>query len=106
MSSSDAPANTAFDRLKHRRTTLSEAIQAEDHPTNPWTAVRRPRTPNYFKIRATARDLPVAAKRAEFIAMYQKNQVIILTSDTGSGKTTQIPQYMYVLLDVELMIAH
>jgi ATP-dependent helicase HrpA len=36
--------------------------------------------------------LPVSAKREEIAAAIQKNQVIIVCGDTGSGKTTQIPK--------------
>ncbi|MCL6583233.1 MAG: ATP-dependent RNA helicase HrpA [bacterium] len=37
-------------------------------------------------------DLPIVAKRAEIIQAILKNQVLIITGDTGSGKTTQIPK--------------
>lgn len=97
MSASTVPTNMAFNGLIHRKTTMADAIKAEDHPTNPWTVAPLTRSYNYFRIRATARDLPVAAKRQEFLDLFQTSQVIILTSDTGSGKTTQIPQYMYVM---------
>ncbi len=39
--------------------------------------------------------LPVAARRQEFLDVFDdKNSVVIFTGDTGSGKTTQIPQYI------------
>ncbi|RYP11070.1 hypothetical protein DL765_007889 [Monosporascus sp. GIB2] len=41
-----------------------------------------------------SKDLPATYKRDEFLALYEKSQVMILTGDTGSGKTTQVPQYV------------
>ncbi|KAI0909442.1 hypothetical protein F4823DRAFT_562871 [Ustulina deusta] len=39
--------------------------------------------------------LPVAARRQEFLDVFDdKNSVVTLTSDTRSGKTIQIPQYI------------
>ncbi len=37
-------------------------------------------------------DLPVTGKKDEIAALIQKNQVLILCGETGSGKTTQIPK--------------
>ncbi|KAK4880939.1 hypothetical protein RN001_004258 [Aquatica leii] len=39
-------------------------------------------------------NLPVWSKRDEFLQLLQSNQVVIVTSETGSGKSTQIPQFI------------
>ena len=44
-----------------------------------------------LKIRKT---LPVYAYRDEFLQAVQDNKVLIVVGETGSGKTTQIPQYL------------
>ena len=44
-----------------------------------------------LKIRKT---LPVYPFREEFLAAVQDNKVLIVVGETGSGKTTQIPQYL------------
>ena len=36
--------------------------------------------------------LPIAERRAEIAALIQKNQIVILCGETGSGKTTQLPK--------------
>ena len=36
--------------------------------------------------------LPIAARRKEIAELIQKNQVVILCGETGSGKTTQLPK--------------
>ncbi len=37
-------------------------------------------------------DLPISAKKDEIADLIQKNQVVILCGETGSGKTTQLPK--------------
>ncbi len=38
-------------------------------------------------------DLPITNHKNEIIHAIQKNQVLIISGETGSGKTTQIPRY-------------
>jgi len=38
-------------------------------------------------------DLPIMAKKDEIIAAIKRNSVIIVSGETGSGKTTQIPKF-------------
>lgn len=52
----------------------------------------------YQEILSKRRDLPVYSKRAEFAKMLRKNQFVVLVGETGSGKTTQIPQFIVHLL--------
>lgn len=40
-------------------------------------------------------SLPVYHYREEFLAAIKEHQVIIIEGETGSGKTTQLPQYLY-----------
>ncbi len=39
-----------------------------------------------------AQELPVSLRKAEIAAAIQKNQVVIVCGETGSGKTTQLPK--------------
>jgi pre-mRNA-splicing factor ATP-dependent RNA helicase DHX16 len=41
------------------------------------------------------KKLPVFPYREEFLAAVKDHQVLILVGETGSGKTTQIPQYLH-----------
>ncbi|MDX1775475.1 MAG: hypothetical protein R3297_02730, partial [Desulfobulbales bacterium] len=36
--------------------------------------------------------LPIVAHREEIITALQKNTVVVISGDTGSGKTTQLPK--------------
>jgi ATP-dependent helicase HrpA len=58
------------------------------HPERPNTAaVRNPLPPIVF-----SEELPVSGRRGEIAAALQANQVIIVSGETGSGKTTQLPK--------------
>ena len=37
-------------------------------------------------------ELPIASRSSEIVEAIQKNQVVVITGETGSGKTTQIPK--------------
>ncbi|XP_078378634.1 uncharacterized protein LOC144661700 [Oculina patagonica] len=42
----------------------------------------------------TTKTLPVANHREKIIQLIQANKVVVLSGETGCGKTTQIPQYV------------
>ncbi|KAG0206136.1 DEAH-box ATP-dependent RNA helicase prp43 [Mortierella sp. GBA30] len=73
-------------------TTAEQGEAAEEGPSNPFT--NKPFSDKYRKILAGRRKLPVNKHRKEFLDLVQNNQVVILVGETGSGKTTQIPQFM------------
>lgn len=43
----------------------------------------------------TRRSLPVYAHREEILAAIKEYQVLIIVGETGSGKTTQVPQFLH-----------
>ena len=47
------------------------------------------------KILEGRKKLPVFPYREEFLAAVKDHQVLVLVGETGSGKTTQIPQYLH-----------
>ncbi|KAK7908495.1 helicase associated domain-containing protein [Apiospora marii] len=46
-------------------------------------------------IQETRKSLPIAAYRDEFIAAINQYQILVIVGETGSGKTTQLPQYLH-----------
>lgn len=40
-------------------------------------------------------SLPVFKYREEFLKAVEEHQVLIIVGETGSGKTTQLPQYLH-----------
>lgn len=47
------------------------------------------------KIEQCRKSLPMFTYREQLLDAIDKNQIIIIVGETGSGKTTQIPQYLY-----------
>ncbi|KAG9047075.1 DEAH-box ATP-dependent RNA helicase prp43 [Tulasnella sp. UAMH 9824] len=74
-----------------RRVTADQAVKIMDGEINPFT--KKPLTPAYKKILESRKKLPVFAQIQDFYDMYTKNQIIVMIGETGSGKTTQIPQF-------------
>ncbi|XP_026469913.1 pre-mRNA-splicing factor ATP-dependent RNA helicase DHX16-like [Ctenocephalides felis] len=46
-------------------------------------------------IEETKKSLPVFPFKQDLIAAIREHQILIIEGETGSGKTTQIPQYLY-----------
>jgi ATP-dependent helicase HrpA len=52
-------------------------------------------------------QLPISARRDDILAALERHQLIIVAGDTGSGKSTQLPQYCLELQrGIEGQIAH
>ena len=43
----------------------------------------------------TRKSLPIYAYRDQFLAALEEYQVLVIVGETGSGKTTQLPQYLH-----------
>ncbi|KAF2401518.1 putative pre-mRNA splicing factor RNA helicase [Trichodelitschia bisporula] len=78
--------------LKRHKTTAAQAEKIEIQAHNPWTM--RKHSQRYFEILNKRRGLPVFHQRQEFLDLYHKSQILVFVGETGSGKTTQIPQYV------------
>ncbi|KAF4120044.1 pre-mRNA-splicing factor ATP-dependent RNA helicase DHX16 [Geosmithia morbida] len=48
-----------------------------------------------LSIQETRKTLPIYQYREEFLAALEQHQVLVLVGETGSGKTTQLPQYLH-----------
>ncbi|TPX18019.1 uncharacterized protein E0L32_011930 [Thyridium curvatum] len=88
----DSKTNGLFRGLKRHETTSKQAEEVEDADYNAFTGEAH--SQQYFKILKTRRDLPVHKQRQEFLDMYHSTQILVFVGETGSGKTTQIPQYV------------
>lgn len=81
-----------FNSMVRHKTTAAQAQKLENGKDNPFTG--RPFSAKYVDILKMRRDLPVHAQRDEFLKVYQENQIMVFVGETGSGKTTQIPQFV------------
>lgn len=86
------PLSEQLKGFKRRKTTAEQAEKVEDGKINPFND--QPFSDKYFKILKTRRDLPVHAQRQEFLDIYHSTQIMVFVGETGSGKTTQIPQFV------------
>ncbi|KAF7790146.1 hypothetical protein EIP86_001098 [Pleurotus ostreatoroseus] len=75
-----------------RHVTAAQVEKAMNHDLNPFTKL--PHTAQYRKILEGRRKLPVYAQMEEFYKMFNEHQIIVMVGETGSGKTTQIPQFV------------
>ncbi|KAI4372026.1 hypothetical protein MLD38_010313 [Melastoma candidum] len=55
----------------------------------------------YYDILEKRRTLPVWQQKDEFLDVLRSNQTLILVGETGSGKTTQIPQFVLEAVSLE-----
>jgi pre-mRNA-splicing factor ATP-dependent RNA helicase DHX15/PRP43 len=95
--SSNVQGNTYNPYLSGSSVSSSEqTMMAVPDNINPWTM--RPYSTTYYEILAKRKLLPVYDFKAELEDKVRNNQVIIVEGETGSGKTTQIPQFLLPLL--------
>ncbi|KAJ9542996.1 hypothetical protein OSB04_022703 [Centaurea solstitialis] len=66
---------------------------------NRWNG--RPYSQRYYDILEKRKTLPVWHQKEEFLKALKDNQTLILVGETGSGKTTQIPQFVLEAVEVE-----
>uniref|UniRef100_A0A6B2E9L8 RNA helicase n=1 Tax=Phlebotomus kandelakii TaxID=1109342 RepID=A0A6B2E9L8_9DIPT len=50
--------------------------------------------PAYQSMQKTRQALPVWDKRKEIVGLLEKNQVVVISGETGCGKSTQVPQFL------------
>jgi pre-mRNA-splicing factor ATP-dependent RNA helicase DHX15/PRP43 len=74
---------------KQSRTIDTDAV---DNGINPWTGL--PYSARYYSILAGRRKLPVYAFKDRLVECVKSNQIVVVEGETGSGKTTQIPQFL------------
>ncbi|MBA0717867.1 hypothetical protein Golax_005645 [Gossypium laxum] len=66
---------------------------------NKWNG--RPYSQRYYDILEKRKTLPVWQQKEEFLQVLRANQSLVLVGETGSGKTTQIPQFVLDAVDIE-----
>jgi pre-mRNA-splicing factor ATP-dependent RNA helicase DHX15/PRP43 len=54
----------------------------------------QPYSKRYYTILQTRKTLPVWEAKASLIKLVKENQITVIEGETGSGKTTQIPQFL------------
>ncbi|CAN6468006.1 unnamed protein product [Victoria cruziana] len=80
------------DSLSAKTTKINGSTPRPSSSVNRWTG--RPFSTRYYEILDKRKTLPVWQQRQEFLDVLEKNQTLVLVGETGSGKTTQIPQFV------------
>lgn len=96
-SSSHSMMESSQPNLKKSKMTLNNSsVSSFEQSSNPNINIYNNKifSENYKKIMEKKQALPVFAKMEEFLSLVRKNQFLILVGETGSGKTTQIPQFL------------
>ncbi|KAH7655140.1 RNA helicase protein [Dioscorea alata] len=88
----DVVDDTSVSAKISRTNGRSPAAAAVSSTVNRWSG--RPYSQRYFEILEKRRTLPVWQQKEEFLHALKDNQVLVLVGETGSGKTTQIPQFV------------
>jgi len=70
----------------------AKATPQEETVDNPLTG--QPYSRRYFDILEKRQKLPAWEARKEFLKLIKRNQAVVLVGETGSGKTTQLPQFL------------
>ncbi|KAI9471811.1 MAG: P-loop containing nucleoside triphosphate hydrolase protein [Benjaminiella poitrasii] len=55
---------------------------------------KRLKTEGYLSMKDKRKDLPITAYRDEILKLLKDNQVLIISGETGCGKSTQVPQFL------------
>jgi len=56
--------------------------------------VQREKMPSYIKLKEKRSTLPIFSFREEILKLVAGHQIIIVSGETGCGKSTQVPQYL------------
>lgn len=80
-------APTSMPQANHDQNQATEQVES----INKFT--KKPYSRRWHDIYAKRRKLPVWEYRETFMRLLDENQTIVLVGETGSGKTTQIPQW-------------
>ncbi|MCK5641098.1 MAG: ATP-dependent RNA helicase HrpA, partial [Gammaproteobacteria bacterium] len=85
------PLRRKLNYLRHQEPVKQDQLEALEKQINKSVARRALRQENLPKPTFDG-DLPVIDRREEIAKAIEENQVIILSGETGSGKTTQLPK--------------
>ncbi|XP_058796016.1 pre-mRNA-splicing factor ATP-dependent RNA helicase DHX16 [Phymastichus coffea] len=84
-----------YDLLLEDEVEFVRAIRIPGEDEKKLKAVIKPAESKLTTIEETQRSLPIYPFKKDLIQAIRDHQVLIIRGETGSGKTTQIPQYLY-----------
>jgi len=70
----------------------STGHKSDSSRTNPLTG--NPYSERYYTLLAQRKKLPAWEAKDHLLELMKTHQIVVLQGETGSGKTTQIPQFL------------
>lgn len=98
MDSSNKKSKSNFSDNVSVNSYSTNFTKENENVINPLT--NKPYSKNYFDILKKRRTLPAYEAKEEILKLIMQNQVTVLQGETGSGKTTQVPQFLIDCLHV------
>ncbi|XP_021285972.1 DExH-box ATP-dependent RNA helicase DExH7, chloroplastic isoform X1 [Herrania umbratica] len=83
---SSAVADPIAERTSHAKEVESLYLRQEEES--------RKKTPKYKEMLKTRAALPIAGLKNDILQLLKENNVLVVCGETGSGKTTQVPQFI------------
>ncbi|KAI8380367.1 P-loop containing nucleoside triphosphate hydrolase protein [Blakeslea trispora] len=79
-------ADTSFNHNSSKQHTIFSRVQSSFR--------KRLDDKNYREMKEKRQQLPISAYQDHILELIQKHQVIIISGETGCGKSTQVPQFL------------
>ncbi|XP_038878021.1 DExH-box ATP-dependent RNA helicase DExH7, chloroplastic isoform X2 [Benincasa hispida] len=82
----DLNSHSFMERLNHNPQNESSHLRREHE--------NKMKTKKYQEMLKNRNALPIASLRGDILRLLKENNVLVVCGDTGSGKTTQVPQFI------------
>ncbi|XP_075976970.1 putative ATP-dependent RNA helicase DHX57 [Anticarsia gemmatalis] len=94
LSKENLPSHYKKGENKDHRSNINfkEVLRENKEIAKRWTEKRS--NDRYNRMMAARRKLPAWQKRNEILNTIKKSQVVVISGETGCGKSTQVPQYI------------
>eukprot|EP01113_Clastostelium_recurvatum_P027550 TRINITY_DN3324_c0_g1_i3.p1 TRINITY_DN3324_c0_g1~~TRINITY_DN3324_c0_g1_i3.p1 ORF type:complete len:477 (+),score=124.44 TRINITY_DN3324_c0_g1_i3:43-1473(+) len=92
LGSAPAPSSSSSTPRVSKFSSAPSEAPAAPEGVNPYN--QQPFSKRYYDILEKRQTLPVYEYRDKFVDLLRDNQIVVLVGETGSGKTTQIPQFV------------
>ncbi len=93
--SSSSSGSDEEDPVTRRHTSTTASSRYDDKNAPVKEAFKVEHLKEFEQLQLVRKSLPVFPYREEFLAAVKEHQVIVVVGETGSGKTTQLPQYLH-----------
>ncbi|KAF8714746.1 hypothetical protein HU200_027269 [Digitaria exilis] len=97
MDSGDTEDNKSVNEKRETATTSSVGLGSHENAESAILKKQledKRKLPNYLKMLEARTCLPIAKQKQHFLQLLRENNVIVVSGETGCGKTTQVPQFI------------